>query len=109
VTFRGKALVHGTVLLVAADGTAHQGTIDESGSYTIASVPAGRARLAVNSPDPTTPVANKSGIKDVEGDRRRADLKTRWVAIPGHYGDPNKSDLTLEVKTGKNPHDLELK
>jgi hypothetical protein len=109
VTFQGKPLVFGTVLLVAADGTAHQGTIDENGNYTIASVPTGRARVAINSPDPTAPVANKSGIKDLEGDRRRAELKIRWVPIPPHYGDPNKSDLTLEVKGGKNPHNLELK
>jgi hypothetical protein len=33
----------------------------------------------------------------------------RYVAIPAQYGDPSKSNLTYEVKSGKQEHDIDLK
>src|SRR5262245_12552308 len=81
VTYQAKPLVYGTVLVVASDGNTHQGPIGEDGSYSVHGVLVGPARVAVNSPDPGTPLVS-SPDEQREADksemRRRAALRARW-------------------------------
>lgn len=111
VTYKDKPLVYGTVLIVASDGTIHQGSIREDGTYTVQGIQVGEARVAVNSPDPTTPLMRRAEPQgaELEEDRRRKSLKPKWFAIPADYGDPNKSGLKLQVRGGANAHDIDLK
>jgi hypothetical protein len=105
----GTPLVSGTVMVVASDGMVHQGVVQPDGSYTIVAVRVGDVRLAVNSPDPTTPLVRKSeDPPDPEDVRRRAALKARWSPIPAKYNSPSTSGLTLSVKRGMNAHDIDL-
>ena len=72
VVYQDKALASGTVLIVASDGSLHQGTIKTDGSYRIRDVPSGEARLAVNSPDPDRQLVRKAeppgaGVRDAAG------------------------------------------
>jgi hypothetical protein len=112
VTHQDRPLVYGTVLVVASDGNAHQGPIEEDGRYTVRGVLAGPARLAINSPDPGTPLVSRDDncrdADDLEMQRRAA-LRAKWFAIPGKYGDPGTSELSVEVRKGENKHDIRLK
>src|SRR6516164_3757467 len=80
VVYQDKALASGTVLIVASDGSLHQGTIKTDGSYRIRDVPSGEARLAVNSPDPDRQLVRKAEPPppDPETLRRQEAVKARW-------------------------------
>ncbi len=112
VTYQDRPLVYGTVLVVASDGNALQGPIGEDGRYTVRGVLVGPARLAVNSPDPSTPLVSRDDDRrdaDDQEMQRRAGLRAKWFAIPARYGDPGTSELAVEVRKGGNRHDLRLK
>jgi hypothetical protein len=117
VTFRGKALVSGTVQLQAADKTLKQANIENDGSYSILGVPLGEAHLAVSSTNPQGPESQPlaRGERGERGDRqpttppKAAAPAAGWFPIPSDYGDINKSRLTYTVKKGPNTYDIELK
>src|SRR5262245_57085794 len=52
VTYQGKAVPFGTVMVQSSDGTAHQANIEPDGSYSVPGVVVGAVRVAVNSPNP---------------------------------------------------------
>jgi hypothetical protein len=111
VTYKGKALVFGTVQLQAADKTLKQANIESDGSYTIPGVPLGEARVAVVSTNPQS-----SDFQPlVRGDRqptmppKASPSVAGWFPIPSDYGDINKSRLTYTVKKGPNTYDIDLK
>ncbi len=110
VAYQQRALASGTVLLVASDGSIHQGNIQLDGTYLVRGVPSGDARLAVNSPDPSAPLVRKAAlpIPDPATVQRNAAIKAKWFPIPKKYGDPNTSGLKLSVNRGPNPHDIDL-
>lgn len=112
VTYQDRPLGYGTVLVVGSDGNTHQGPIEEDGRYTVRGVLTGPARLAVNSPDPVTPLVSRDGERrdaDDEEMRRRSALRSKWFAVPAKYGAPGTSELTVEVQKGMNAHDIRLK
>ena len=118
VTFKGKPVVYGTVVVVGSDGIPKSGAIQPDGTYRVSGVTLGAARLAVTSPRPPgSQTAPKKQGRDVDDDEKpRPDppppappeVIQNWVAIPEKYGDPAKSELTVEVKSGS-PHDIDLK
>jgi outer membrane biosynthesis protein TonB len=80
VTFKGKPLAAGMVVLAAADGTAYSAVTATDGTYRLADpIPPGSYRVAVRS-----------------------------VGVPAKYGDPATSGLTVELKKGNNTADLAL-
>ena len=105
VTYKGKAVVFGTVLMQGQDGL-RQGNIAPDGSYTVKAVAVGVAGVAVNSPNPKkielypnkNPKFKQEPYPDVPG----------WFPIPAKYEDVGKSGLTYTVKGGNNTHDIEL-
>jgi hypothetical protein len=117
VTYNGKPVPHGTVVIVGADGLSRSGAIQHDGSYRVKDVPVGAARVAVSSPRP--PGSAPSARQPVEGgaDKDRplpepppsapAEGSQNWISIPERYGDPKTSGLSLIVKPGQ-PADLKL-
>src|SRR3954471_12922461 len=59
VTHGGKALAMGTVIVVGSDGIAQTGVINSDGTYTVAGVKSGPAKIGVNSPNPN---AERPGV-----------------------------------------------
>jgi hypothetical protein len=106
VTYLGKAVPFGTVLVQSSDGSAHQANIERDGSYSVPGVLVGAVRVAVNSPNPKgiTLVPHKDPKKksipypDVPG----------WFAIPSKYETVVTSGLTYTIKGGANSIDIEL-
>ena len=111
VTYKGKALVFGTVQLQAADKTLKQANIENDGSYSIPGVPLGEARVAVSSINPqssdTQPLVR--GERGATTPPKAPPPVAGWFPIPSDYGDINKSRLTYTVKKGPNTYDIELK
>jgi hypothetical protein len=119
VTFNGKPVVYGTVVLVGADGLARSGAIQPDGSYRVKDVPVGTARVAVTSPRPPGSAPAKKAIErgaDVTDDKPQPEppppappeVIQNWISLPEKYGDPSKSEVTVTVKSGE-PADIVLK
>src|SRR5436309_21644 len=53
VTFQGRPVTHGSVILISADGRGHSGVIQHDGSFTVEDVPRGQAKVAVVSRNPS--------------------------------------------------------
>jgi hypothetical protein len=106
VTYKGKALVFGTVQMEAADKTFKQVNIESDGSFAIPGVPVGEARIAVSSANP-----HSSDFQPLHAGPRFQPAKpvTGWFPIPSEYQDINKSPLTYTVNRGLNTYDIELK
>ena len=79
VTFQGKTLASGTVIIVGSDLLTYYGNIEDDGTYTVAKVPTGPAKIVVFSPPAF-----------------RADPK-KWFPLPKKYEEFETSGLTLTV------------
>src|SRR5439155_786714 len=57
VSYQGKPVVTGSVLVRSADGSQRVGNIEPDGSYTGLNVPVGPVKLGIDSPEPLQPKA----------------------------------------------------
>lgn len=117
VTYQGKPVTYGTVVLLDAAGAPKAGTIQPDGTYRIGGVRTGAVKLAVSSPPPpgSEPARKAATGRDRDDDKPPPDVAPaspevirNWFPIPDKYGDPSKSDLTGEAKSGQ-PIDIDLK
>jgi hypothetical protein len=97
VSYRGRPLSDGTVLLLASDGLPYDGKIGPDGRFTIADVPGGKARVAVTSFAPAAEMAPRDGLPQARF-RRTATPTDRTSLLPAHYGDLAVSPLTVNVE-----------
>jgi hypothetical protein len=101
VTYKGKTVTSGVVVLVGADGkTSDPGPVQTDGTYSIAHAPAGTVKVAFDNPPPP-PVDRHAGAKDPEA-KEKAEEAARYVPTPQQYKDPEKTGVTLTLKRGKN-------
>ena len=117
VTFTGKPLVSGMVSILASDGKAHYGEIMADGAYAIPGVALGEAKFSVACPNPTQNASGGRGKLDIDP---RKPVKsaaptagsnfdaTKWFAIPGEFGDPDRAGLKFTLTSGSNILDLPL-
>src|SRR5437763_7171045 len=52
VTYRGRPVTSGSIIVVHEDGTARVGVIEPDGTYSVEGVKRGRVKVGVLSPDP---------------------------------------------------------
>jgi len=111
VTYNGYPVGSGSVVLVGQDGIPVYGQIQPDGSYFVKRPRSGMVKVAVTSPAPVASILAKSAVgnKFRSADNVIAAPPENWFPIPARYGDPETSDLTLEVKKGRNLFDIDLK
>ena len=107
VTFQGKPLVYGTVLLIGSDNASVQAEIQKDGQYSASGLAAGEVMIAVNSPNPKG-VAVYAGWKDPNKKPPPFEVPG-WFAIPPKYENVTTSGLTFTIKRGSNSFDIEMK
>jgi hypothetical protein len=118
VTYQGRTVTSGSVIVVNADGTAKSGVIEPDGTYTVEGVKLGRVKIGVFSPDP----AHARSILKADENRaktvRRTAKKARpagkaaaggWFPLPHNLGDPDKSGLACDVTESHIQHDIDMK
>jgi hypothetical protein len=117
VTYKGKPVTSGTVVILDGGSAPKAGTINPDGTYRVSGVKYGSFKVAVSSPPPPGSEAAKKpvGGRDADDDKvpvtapaAPPEVIKSWFPIPDKYGDPNKSELTAEVKSGQ-PLDIDLK
>ena len=113
VTFRGKPVTYGSVLVLCADGSQRTGNIQPDGTYTVTDLPTGAVKLAVISPEPPDPRDQlPHPLPPGAPGAPPADLppidRSRWFALPDEFGDPEKSGKTATVSSGTTEFDIEL-
>jgi hypothetical protein len=113
VTFQGKPVTYGSVLVLCEDGTQHTGNIEPDGTYSVSDLPTGPVKLAVISPEPPDPRDQRPHpLPPGAPGAPPADLpaidRSRWFPLPEEYSDPRKSGKTTTVNTGTTQFDIEL-
>jgi hypothetical protein len=120
VTYKAKALTGGTVLFTSPGKVTKSSPIGEDGSYTIANIPTGPVKIAVETtsaqagkPPPASmqpppgvnlpPEAAKSGVYGA-----RSTKKASAEKIPDRYENPETSGKTYTVKPGAQTHNIDL-
>ena len=118
VSFKGKSVASGSVVLIGSDGSPRYCDIQPDGTYRFTGVPAGEAKLGVNSPNPLpdpqrlalarAPVKRGGPSKDAITNTPSSDPRL-WFPIPHAVGDPETSQLRTTIRGGENTHNIDLK
>jgi hypothetical protein len=116
VTFQGRPLDNGSVILYCQDQQIIHGPIGPDGAYAIPDVPRGPARVTVR-------VAGRQREQWLRGQRTRTppvingpvipasrppDKESRTWSIPERYSVPEESGLTVTVEGGVTAFDIRL-
>jgi hypothetical protein len=106
VTYNGKPVTSGVVVLVGKDGkTSDLGHVKEDGTYSIAKAPSGPVKVSFDNPAPDPVPKAQPGVKNAAADEEAndaAEQARKYVPTPPKYNDPEKSGLTFDLKAGKN-------
>ncbi|MEI7685235.1 MAG: hypothetical protein WCL32_09425 [Planctomycetota bacterium] len=113
VTFNGKPVVIGTVLILASDSLPYSAPLSETGEFAVPKVPAGKALVAVVSRNPalTRPARPRPGKADTTPGPAKDAVKAladKWFPIPERFSQLEQSGLELTVKPGSNLFDIGL-
>jgi hypothetical protein len=114
VTYKGQPLKGGSIALISETGGVERATIAEDGSYKITKVPAGSAKVTVDTKAlrPAATKAKQGVYAKAPPEAKPQSLKggdaDRYVAIPDRYADPDKSGIRVQVKNGKNEQNIDL-
>jgi hypothetical protein len=115
VTYQGKPVVYGAVIVVGPDGLRRKGGLRDDGSYEIDKLPRGLCKISVHSPEPRDRNAlppemrrPPNGPAGAPADLPPID-KSKWMELPDQYADPDASGVTTTINGGENHFDIELK
>jgi hypothetical protein len=93
VTYKGQPLPFGLVTFHPEKGKkVFSGKLHADGTYEVKDVPVGKARVTI----------------EVKAEKGKAKGPAPRVAIPAKYANSKTSGLTVEVKKGKQTHDVNL-
>ena len=121
VTFQGKPVVSGSVVMLGADNKLVSGPLDAEGRYAINGVPLGTVQVAVVSPNPAPPRLSKRREKMIKLLEEKKDVQdspapaapkvdsSKWYPLPKQYELADTSGITTTIHSGDNTFDIELK
>lgn len=128
VYYKGKVLQSGAVNIVPeGKGGTFGSTIGTDGSYSIAKVPPGPAKISVVSGSSKAPSSQEiqrgmgpgaASVAQKGMEKQKSMLKEKGkpadagpieeVNLPEKYGDPERSGLTVTITGGKQNHDIKM-
>jgi hypothetical protein len=113
VTYQGRPVVYGSVIVLSADKTARSGVIEPDGSYTVEGVAPGDVKVAVLSHDPAKGRSVLRGERTSHLGRKGAAAAKAavkgWFPLPRKFEDPETSGYGSTVGTGRVRYDIELR
>lgn len=120
VRYKTKPLPFGWVRAQGSDGLLKDGRIQPDGSYRIEGLPTGEAKFVVSCVDPRIEAYTKEMVgRQRPGGRDNPRIKfegspdtdpfAKFYLIPRDYEDITKSQLVLQVESGANTYDIDLK
>src|SRR5262249_27936554 len=108
VSYKGKPVVYGAVILVSADGlTAAAGPIQPDGSYTVTGMKPGEVKGGVVSRDPAAAQRQHTlRWATITRPLEQASLKAkvdrkRWFNLPEKFEEPETSGVNFVLKGGQ--------
>lgn len=112
VTYRGKPIYRGSVTVVGSDKVPRNAAIGDDGTFRFDGVPTGVLKVGILSPEPVADDATRTadlGKKlAATGAATSSVDRKRWFAIPEKYGNPEASNLTVEVAAPSTNRTIEL-
>jgi len=111
VSYRGKALTMGSVVLVSEDGkTSARGAIGPDGTYAIDKAPVGKVQAAVSNPPPAGARGGQplGGATNDEETKQARAIAGQYVPTPEKYNDPKTSGLSYDIPSGGRTLDIDL-
>jgi hypothetical protein len=115
----GKLLKGGNVTFASSEGKGTVSTpIKEDGTYSREDVPTGKVNIAVEteSLNPANRPTGAMAYKPPGGQQAPAglggpmeDTSKRYTPIPEKYTTAERSGISIQVKSGTNPYDIQLK
>ena len=112
VTFQGKTLTSGTVIMIGSDGVAIATGINPDGTYLINGVRSGTVQIGVVSQNPAraeTARGRGGAMRGGKGGSPDAPPPSSgWFEIPTKYEDPASSGLTAKISSGSSTYDIDL-
>ncbi len=127
ITYQGEPLRGGTVVFTSGGGkVTRSAEVGPDGSYIVADVPTGEARITVDTRfaqpppwmesgrGPPRPMQPPPDVQLPPGAENNTIYKPKPRSayaqkIPEEFGDPDKSGLSYAVTAGPQTHDLDLK
>jgi hypothetical protein len=126
VTFRGKPVVSGSVVLLGADNKVVSVPLDAEGRYAVNGVPLGTVQVAVVSPNPAPRrrlprrlldrVEKQSKLSEEKNNSKDSPTSaapkaesSKWFPLPQQYELADTSGITTTVYNGENTFDIDLK
>jgi hypothetical protein len=118
VTYNNEPVGGGTVLLISTEGRGTgRSIIGPDGAYSVKDAPVGTVTITVETISvkpprivPDMPKPPEGAIpKDAPSIYGSKPSNAKYVEIPERYSDPETSGLTFTVKSGSQPHDIDLK
>lgn len=109
VSYQGKTVTAGWVLIVAEDGLPHYGKIKADGAYFVSGVSTGEARVCVTGPDPYQNQAEGTRPKRMGRENPKSPNQRKSSGgLPDRYDNPLDSGLHCQVSRGKVIFDINL-
>lgn len=105
VSFQGKPVCSGSVVVRGSDGVPVGGEIKADSTYVVKNVAAGSVLVTVNSPDPGEA---RTMLRVGQAPPPPKD-RSKWFAIPERYAEFSTSGLSYQLKAGPNSWDIDLK
>jgi hypothetical protein len=116
VTYQGKPVVTGTVIVRGSDGIEMTAAIGPDGSYSVQRVTAGAVKFAVVSRDPAVVNARALAGKGRADGKEDASApppppplpEVKWFALPDQYESADTSKIGTSLKAGPNQFNIDL-
>jgi hypothetical protein len=104
VTYKGEPIYYALVIVQGQNASA-QGQVDDNGRYSLANVPLGEVKIAVNTPAGKGKFMSQSMAANAAKDGAKP---KNFVDVPAKWHSPTTSGLTKTIEPGVNKLDIDI-